>query len=132
VRRDGKPGGVWMEHGPGAGGAAGAGAPPDPGRSGIEALLLLARETQLPAGEDLARRFAGWPRQPGLDPLRLRVAAWFEDGEPVRDEPERAPINLGQAQAIEDPVWRAQALLRDNLRPVFPYTRAVCFSFHGP
>jgi hypothetical protein len=107
------------------------GHPLQPGPSGIEALLLLARETPLPAGEDLAKRFAGLPRQADLHPLRARVAAWFEDGEPVRDEPERAPINLGLTQAIEDPVWRARALLRDSLRPVFPYTRAVCFTFQG-
>jgi hypothetical protein len=111
--------------------AAGAGAPLDPGPSGIEALLLLARDEPLPAAEDLAQRCAGWPQQPGLDPLRLRLAAWLENGEPVRDEPERAPINLGKAQALEDPVWRARALLRDGLRPLFPYTRAVCFTFQG-
>jgi hypothetical protein len=107
------------------------GHPLQPGPSGIEALLLLARETPLPAGEGLAKRFAGLPRQADLDPPRARVAAWFEDGEPVRDEPDRAPINLGQTQTITDPVWRVRALLRDGLRPVFPYTRAVCFAFQG-
>jgi hypothetical protein len=107
------------------------GAPLDPGPSGIEALLLLARDEPLPAGENLAQRFAGWPRQPGLDPLRLRLAAWFENGEPVHDEPERAPINVAQAQSLEDPVWRARALLRGGLRPLFGYTRAVCFTFQG-
>jgi serine/threonine protein kinase len=107
------------------------GAPLDPGPSGVEALLLLARNDPLPADEDVAGRFAGLPKQPGLDPLRPLVAVWFEDGEPVRDEPDRAPINLGQAQTIGDPVWRTRALLRGELRRLFPYTRAVCFTFQG-
>jgi tRNA A-37 threonylcarbamoyl transferase component Bud32 len=111
--------------------AADQGAPLEPGPSGVEVLLLLARDEPLPAGEDLAQRFAGLPKQGGLDPLRTRVAAWFEDGEPVRDEPERAPINLGNSLALEDPVWRTRALLRQELRPLFPYTRAVCFTFQG-
>jgi serine/threonine protein kinase len=106
-------------------------APLDPGPSGVEALLLLARETPLPADEDLSQRFVGLPKQQGLDPLRMRLAVWFENGEPVRDEPERSPINLGQTQTVEDPVWRTRALLRDELRPLFPYTRAVCFTFQG-
>jgi hypothetical protein len=110
---------------------SGQGAPLGPGPSGVEALLLLAREEPLPAGVDLVPRFAGLPRQAGLDPLQPPVAVWLENGEPVRDEPERAPINLGQTQALEDPVWRARALLRDGLRPLFPYTRAVCFTFQG-
>jgi hypothetical protein len=113
--------------------------PPEPGRgtelqpdrSGIQSLLLLARDEPLPADEDLAKRFAGLPKQSGLDPLRTRAAAWFEDGEPVRDEPDRAPINLGQTQSIEDPVGRTRTLLRGELRPLFPYTRAVCFTFQG-
>jgi hypothetical protein len=75
VRRDGEPGHVRAEYGPGAGGAAGAGAPPDPGPAGVEALLLLARETPLPASEDLSLRFAGLSRQAGLDPLRTNSAA---------------------------------------------------------
>jgi hypothetical protein len=32
---------------------------------------------------------------------------------------------------VDDPVLRAQALLRDELRPLFPYTRAVCYGFQG-
>jgi len=107
------------------------GHPLDPGPSGIESLLLLVRETPLPAGEDLSLRFAGQPKQAGLNPLQTRVAAWFENGEPVRDEPERVPINLNQTQAITDPLWRTRALLRDELQPLFPYTRAVCFAFRG-
>jgi hypothetical protein len=110
---------------------AGRGTELQPDRSGIQSLLLLARDEPLPAGEDLANRFAGLPKQGGLDPLRTRLAAWFENGEPVRDEPDRAPINLSNTQAIEDPVWRMRLLLRGDLRPLFPYTRAVCFTFQG-
>jgi hypothetical protein len=108
----------------------GRGTPLEPDQPGIQSLLLLVRDEPLPADEDLAKRFAGLPKQNGLDPLRTWVAAWFENSEPVRDEPDRAPFNVNNTQAIEDPVWRTQTLLRE-LRPLFPYTRAVCFTFQG-
>jgi hypothetical protein len=110
---------------------ANEGTPLGPGPSGVEALLLLARDEPLPADVDLVQWFAGLPRQAGLDPLQSQVAVWFENGEPVRDEPERAPINMGQAQTIEDPVWRTRSILRNGLSPLFPYTRAVCFTYKG-
>ena len=31
----------------------------------------------------------------------------------------------------DDPVVQTQALLREQLRPLFSYTRAVCFAFKG-
>jgi hypothetical protein len=48
----------------------------------------------------------------------------------VRDEPERAPINVAQAQALEDPVWRTRALLC-KLWPWYGTPRAVRFTFQG-
>jgi serine/threonine protein kinase len=104
--------------------------PLDPGPSGVESLLLLIREEPLPGEADLPALFAGLPKQKGLPDRRAR--AWFENGELVRDDPERGPPRLiGQGDPREDPLVQAQALLRDRLRTVFPYTRAVCFAFQG-
>jgi hypothetical protein len=93
-------------------------------------LLLLARDEPLPRTETLAGLFAGLPEQTGL-PADARAAAWFENGELVRDEQDRSPIQIGKARASDDPVLRTQALLRGKLKPLFPYTRAVCFGFKG-
>src|SRR5207249_1571313 len=59
----------------------------------------------------------------GVTRGRARMAG-SGNGKPVQDEPDRAPINLTQTQDITDPVWRTRALLRDELRPLFGYTRA--------
>jgi hypothetical protein len=107
----------------------GRGAPLDKGPSGVETLLLLARDEPLPAGADVAALFAGLPKQQG--PPRLQTAAWFENGAGVRGEADRAPLQLGKAVAIDDPVVQTQALLKGKLREWFSYTRAVCFSFQG-
>jgi hypothetical protein len=111
--------------------AAGTGAPLDPGPSGVESILLLTREEPLPAGEDaaLAALFADLPKQ--QPPADARLAAWFENGALVAEE-RRGPIRLEDAREVGDMVLRTQALLRDKLRPLFPYTRAVCYGFEGP
>jgi hypothetical protein len=103
--------------------------PLDPGPSGIEALLLLARDEPLRDDEDLSGRLAGLPKQKGLPDRRAR--AWFENGELVRDEADRGAVRVGQGAAQDDPVRQTQALLRERLRPLFSYTRAVCFAFQG-
>jgi hypothetical protein len=99
--------------------------------SGVESILLLAREGPLPAGEDekLVALFAGLPPQGALpDP---RAAAWFENGELVRDQEGRGAIQIGRPAAVDDPVLRTRRLLRGGLRRLFPYTRAVCYGFQG-
>jgi hypothetical protein len=109
----------------------GAGVPLDEGPSGVESILLLAREERLPAGEDekLAGLFAGLPKQGRLGGPRL--AAWFRNGELVTDEDDRGPIRLEKEREVGDTVMRVQVLLRGKLRPLFPYTRAVCYGFQG-
>jgi hypothetical protein len=98
--------------------------------AGIESLLLLVREERLPDEVDLPALFAGLPKQQGLPHLRAR--AWFENGELVRHDPDRGPpVRIGQGDPREDVVLQTQVLLRDKLRPLFPYTRAVCFAFQG-
>jgi hypothetical protein len=101
-----------------------------PSPAGIEALLLLVREEPLPGDVDMPKLFAGLPQQQGLPDQRAR--AWFENGELVRHDPDRGPpVLIGQGDPREDVVLQTQALLRDRLRPLFPYTRAVCFAFQG-
>jgi serine/threonine protein kinase len=105
---------------------------------GTESLLLLARDTKLPANEDLEKLFAGLPAQTSQ---HRREAAWFENGRPVQGEEGHAAINFGDRAKplfnkehvrIEDPVIRVQALLQTpRLRELFPYSRGVCFSNRG-
>jgi serine/threonine-protein kinase len=104
--------------------------PLDAGPSGVESLLLLVREEPLPEDGDLPKLFAGLPKQNELPDPRSR--AWFENGELVRHDPDRGPpVLIGQGDPRDDAVVQTQALLRDKLRPLFPYTRAVCFAFQG-
>lgn len=103
-------------------------APLDPGPAGIETLLLLARDEPLPANEDLSQLFAGLPKQKTADP---RAAAWFENGDLVRNEVDRGPIRLDKATERDDPVLKTQALLRTRLQGLFPYSRAVSFANKG-
>jgi hypothetical protein len=100
-----------------------AGGPP-----GIEALLLLARETPLtPSDADAVRRvLAG---RPTTRPAPQASAVWLENGERVLDEPTRAPI-LDRAASSGDPEVRIRDLMAE-LRLIFPYTRAVCFGTRG-
>jgi hypothetical protein len=46
-------------------------------------------------------------------------------------EPGRGSIQIGKAQAGGDPILQLQALLQTKLRPLFPYSRAVCFGNRG-
>jgi hypothetical protein len=97
------------------------------GPAGMETLLLLARPTPLPPGEDLAALLAGLPPQKEQG---LRAAVWFESGEVVRGEADRVFTSFDPKQ-IDDPVLRTQALLQGRLKPLFPYTRAVSYANQG-
>ena len=80
----------------------------------------------------MAAAFAGLPRQQGLSPLP--AAAWFRNGELVRDEPHRAPIKLGETKPVNDPLGWARTVqeqLWKRLRPQCICVRAVCFSYQG-
>jgi len=100
------------------------------GPPGIESLLLLARDEPLPASANVVLQniFSGLPAQKTYD---LRSAAWFENGEIIRDEQDRGPIKLGEKTGVDDAVQRTQLLLRTKLKELFPYTRAVCFGNKG-
>ncbi|HEV3255894.1 MAG TPA: protein kinase [Gemmataceae bacterium] len=98
-----------------------------PGTAGMETLLLLAREDPLPAGTDLQKLLAG------LSPQRMQnpqAVVWFENGEVVRDEPQRQ-LEFFDAERIDDPVLNTQHLLKAQLRGYFSYSRAVSFANVG-
>jgi serine/threonine protein kinase len=101
------------------------------GPPGIEALLMLARETPLDPAENaelmkiLSRRL---PVQP-LPRAETEFAVWLEDGERVTGEPTRGPI-VSKAQSSGDPEAQVRQLMK-RLQAIFSYTRAVCFGSQG-
>jgi hypothetical protein len=97
--------------------------------SGLEAILVLAREEPLPPGEDqkLAALFKELPKQ-GRMP-RLDVADWLENGRLTPEGPNRGAPKFRENE--DHPVAHLQRFLRERLRPLFPYTRAVCYGFEG-
>jgi serine/threonine protein kinase len=107
--------------------------PLTPGPPGVEALLLLGRDVPLTPSENEAVRHAMdryRARQPTAPPATdLAAAVWLENGKRADDEPTRAPIP-DKAASSGDPEVRIRDLMRE-LRPVFPYTRAVCFANQG-
>jgi hypothetical protein len=108
-----KPGDIW---------------PIKPGPAGMETLVLLARGAPLPPEVDLAKALGELGQQPLLDEMDV---AWFENGELVRGDPERAP-NLKEARPGSSPVLRAQGVLQERLKGLgFTYTRAVTFANRG-
>jgi hypothetical protein len=103
-------------------------APLDEGPQGVECMVLMCRDTPLPESVDLKAIFANLPSHNGTD---VKVSAWFENGELVRNDQDRGPIRLDKAILSENPVLRTQALLRTKLKAIFPYTRAACFGCEG-
>ena len=90
----------------------------DSGPAGTESLLLLARETPLPADSYLAACFCDLSRQTA-DHLDGLVA--FADGAMTPDaaNPDRGPV-LSKASPINDSVLQTQRVIADRLRPLFP------------
>jgi hypothetical protein len=87
------------------------------------------RDEPLPAGTDLGRLFAGLQQQAAP---ALRAAAWFENGELVKGEPDRSSSpDFTKPTRSDDPVLRTQALLQTKLKDLFVYTRAVSFAYEG-
>jgi serine/threonine protein kinase len=102
---------------------------PMKGPAGMETLMLLARESPLPADVDLAGLLAGLPKVPLQDP---RALVCFADGQMVTrlQDADRGPNFFG-AQQIDDPVLKTQRELRDRLGSHFELNRAVTFANQG-
>ena len=106
------------------------GAPLTPGPSGIEAVLLLARDEPLSAEEvwQLRRLFDKAP--PGkFDPLH--GAVWLGTEERFGNLHDRARPNLDQSGTVLDPVERLRRLVRGELKNLGGEVRGVCYPFDG-
>jgi hypothetical protein len=102
----------------------------DPGPAGMETLLLLARREPLTKEEEaeLNRTLAGFGPQQEQTPQSV---VWFENGEEVT-KADGGEGSFGfDDKKIDDPVLRTQALLKEKLKPLFPYTRAVSYANAG-
>jgi tRNA A-37 threonylcarbamoyl transferase component Bud32 len=98
------------------------------GPSGVETLVLLARDEPLPAGADVAGLFTGLPH---VGQNSLVRAAWFENGRLAQGADDRGPPLLGAGQAVDDPLLRLQQVLGRQVPRHFGYSRAVSFAFRG-
>ena len=95
---------------------------------GMVTLVLLARETRLPADVDLRAELGELRPQKEQD---LRATVWFENGEAVQDEPGRRAMRFDVTQR-DDPVLAAQERIRSRLLGRhFAYARAVSFACQG-
>jgi hypothetical protein len=106
------------------------GVPLTQGPSGIEAVLLLAREEPLSAEEvdTLRKLFTKAP--PGkFDPLR--GAVWLGAEERFADGRDRGRPNLDQSGTVLDPVERMRRLVRGELKSLAGDVRGVCYPFAG-
>jgi serine/threonine protein kinase len=97
-----------------------------PGKSGMETLLLLVRETPW-THQDIRGMLSGLPRQKEQN---LQAAVWFENWEVDRSDAERAPNFFNQSRN-GDAVMETQRLLRERLHDQCAYSRAVSFASKG-
>jgi hypothetical protein len=106
------------------------------GPSGIESVVVLARETRLTAEERdlLRRRLRAWPKQEGaFDPLRAAVSIGAGECRyaDARDGENRGAIALDQPVVLKDPVLRLRRLLQEDVRSLGVAARGVCYTFQG-
>jgi hypothetical protein len=113
----------------------GNGWPMKPGGAGMETLLLLARESPLPPGVDMKSLLANLPRSSFQD---LRSLVWFDDWALVQDEAANHAATGSHTRGpsffeveVNDPLLKAQALLKERLARYFTMMRAVSFANQG-
>lgn len=102
--------------------------------SGIEAIVLLVRDTPLSAEEHarLPDLFADFPAAGKADLLRGAVWLSNQDVPRLSREEDRGRLDPGKAARLNDPVDRVRILVREELPKLFSQSRAVCYSFQGP
>jgi hypothetical protein len=106
----------------------------DPGPSGIESIVVLARATPLTVAErgQLREWLKSWPTDQGtFDPLRAAVTVGADElrfADP-RDQQARGKVNVGDAVEDSDPVLRLRRLLQGELRALGVASRGVCYTF---
>jgi hypothetical protein len=99
------------------------------GPPGMETIVLLLRETPLPKEKD-----RDWqkllPDRPPQQAQNPTSAVWFENGQVVHHERERAPKSF-DVKRINDPVLETQRFLHEKLSRDCDYTVAVSFAHQG-
>jgi len=102
---------------------------PMQGSPGMETVLLLARETPLPAEFDLQQLLSDLPEQPKQAADSL---VWFADGRAITDPKDetRGP-RWFDPQRLDDPVLRTQRLIYERLERHFDLIRANSFAYEG-
>ena len=105
--------------------------PLTPGPSGIESVLVLARDEPLSAAEigRLRGLFAQPPAQGKFDPLR--GAVWLGAEERFGNAQDRARPDQDQSGTVLDPVERMRRLVRGELKGLAGDVRGVCYPFQG-
>jgi hypothetical protein len=107
-----------------------------PGPSGIESVLVLARETPLTAGERRRLRdlLGVWPKDQGpFDPLLAAVSVGADEVRfaDARDQKVRGAVDLEDPMVLKDPVLRLRHLLQGEVRALGVASRGVCYTFQG-
>jgi hypothetical protein len=102
--------------------------PMGPGKRGLETMVLLCRDEVLPGDVDLAGLLGRFGPQP-LAGQDAGAVAWFENGEAVRDEPQRAPLT----KPVEggNPLERLNREVQRRVQGHFSYTRAITYGNEG-
>jgi hypothetical protein len=102
------------------------------GPSGIESLLLLARETALTQEEN--QRLAevmSKAMQPGKAPALEGVVWMGGDEEKFSVERDRGRLSFEAGVQLNDPVQKMRGLLRDEAQTLNAAWRGVCYPFQG-
>ncbi len=99
------------------------------GATGIETLLVLVRDSPLPAEVDLKQALSSLPLQSAESPKSLNE---FVNGQVVypHQSTDRGP-QLNDPQKIDDSILAAQRIIQEKIGEHFPYTHAVCFANGG-
>jgi hypothetical protein len=92
--------------------------------TGMETLVLLARDEPLPADFDVRAKLQGLPEQPSRG---LELIVWFENGVRVPDGKSRGPM----PRLKPSPLQQLHERLRTDLYPHTAWSRAVTFQMKG-
>jgi hypothetical protein len=106
------------------------GVPLTPGPSGIEAVLLMARDEPLSRDEVGQLQWLFDKAPPGNFDL-LRGAVWLGAEERFSNLHDRARPNVDQSGTMLDPVERLRRLVRGGLKNLAGDVRGVCYPFDG-
>ncbi|MCA9202482.1 MAG: DUF4384 domain-containing protein, partial [Planctomycetales bacterium] len=96
------------------------------GRPGMETLVLLARETPLPAAATAETWFAGLPVQTMMQNKQALV--WFSQGLPITAGSQARGPKFFDPKRVDDPALTMHRTLAERLNELFPLFRSVSFA----